>query len=117
MPHHRLLTALLTLQVLSLAGCEIKESEFKCERALTHLASCCGELEAPRSCDENIGLFAGFLSTTNYEDVPVLSIEEAECVLKKPCAKLRPICDDIESRAADSGEFDSGWTELPVCSR
>lgn len=117
MPHHRLLTALLTLAAVSLAGCEIKKSEFECERALTHLESCCGELEAPRSCDEKATVFGGVLSTTNYEDVPVISIGEAKCILNKPCAKLRPICDDIESRAADSGVFDSGWTALPVCPR
>ena len=101
----------LSIALLGL-GCELDDADLHCERAITHLASCCEDLDTQGVCDSRSG---GFLRDA---DLPVIRAEEAECIVDKPCAKLRPICDAVQERVEDTGytaDSGMGWQALPVC--
>ena len=67
-----------------------REDVFACEEAVSHLASCCPELNAKNvRCVHDRHRSDGCDTYTKYREDPAVSIKEADCVLALTCEQIR----------------------------
>ncbi len=99
----------LSLVGVLLACGSIRQDEFLCENAVSHLQGCCPGFDASAvECHYN----AGCLDDTTY---PELDETQSDCIMAESCATLRAtgVCDRVAA-LPDEGLVDGG-SSPPVC--
>jgi hypothetical protein len=92
-----------------LACSSIREDEFLCENAVSHLKACCPAFQAAIACN--------YVQGCDESTYPDLDLAQSNCILDQPCDILRRngVCESV-AQLPDGG-LEGGAAAPPVCTQ
>ena len=102
--------ALMTPLVMGSSG--LREDEFECEQAVSHMRGCCPATFDPTkvSCSYDEG---GCGTNTTY---PSLGVDDSKCIEDKSCDQILEsgLCDTVENLGVYQVGVDAGSSPVPA---